>query len=156
MNGFTPDPSLLDDSFVRQHESSYDVILISQVLEHVADLDPMVDRLRRLLRADGLVATAVPHFRSWISRLQGRRDMFITPPEHLNYFTSKGLISLYMRHRLRVINRETVSRFDPRRITARLKSKLLGKLASISLDIFLGMADQVNKGMYLNMYFRKT
>lgn len=63
----------------------YDAVVMSQVLEHA--LDPL-DWLRRaagLLAPGGVLAVAVPNF-AGVYRLLGRRDPFLIPPVHLNYF----------------------------------------------------------------------
>jgi SAM-dependent methyltransferase len=155
MNGFDPFPNLLNEEFVTAHTGEFDVILMSQVLEHVRDLDWTLSALRSLLRDGGIAAIAVPHFRSLISILQGRRDMFIAPPEHLNYFTSKGLKRLFRRHGFITLTSHTVSRINGRRIAGKLRLGFLGGPLSCFSKMVLPMMDLVKMGMFLNCYFRK-
>src|SRR5205807_7246343 len=63
---------------------------MSQVLEHA--LDPMgwLRHARQLLIPGGVLVIAVPNF-SGVYRLLGKRDPFLMPPIHLNYFTPKSL-----------------------------------------------------------------
>ncbi len=42
------------------HRGRYDVVVCMEVLEHVVDLDPVIDRLWRLLAADGTLLVSVP------------------------------------------------------------------------------------------------
>ena len=42
------------------HRGQYDVVVCMEVLEHVVDLDPVIDRLWRLLAADGTLLVSVP------------------------------------------------------------------------------------------------
>lgn len=154
LNGFHATPKMLDAEFAREHEAAFDVVIMSQVLEHVPDLDETLDLLRTLLTPGGLAAIAVPHFCSVVSRLQGRRDMFISPPEHLNFFTLTSLVRLFCRNGFHLMRAETISRFDPRRIKARLG--LVGAFAVPVLRGALKLADVTNAGMYLNVYFRMT
>ncbi|HET8753308.1 MAG TPA: class I SAM-dependent methyltransferase, partial [Salinimicrobium sp.] len=45
--------------------STFDVITMWHVLEHVPDLDLQINELFRLLKNDGLLVIAVPNFKSW-------------------------------------------------------------------------------------------
>jgi SAM-dependent methyltransferase len=153
LNGFQSEPRMLDLAFALEHRGEFDVALMSQVLEHLPDLEETLKELSTLLVFGGIAAMAVPHFRSLVSRLQGRRDMFIAPPEHLNFFTAASLIRLFGRHGFSFIRVETVSRFDPRRLAARLG--WAGAVATPFLRAALRAADATRTGMYLNAYFRK-
>lgn len=70
--------------------SSLSIITMSQVLEHAIDPVAWLKHARGLLRPDGLMMVAVPNF-GGVYRLLGRRDPFICPPEHLNFFTVPSL-----------------------------------------------------------------
>ncbi len=155
MNGFEPDRSMLNQEFALRHRSDFDVVLMSQVLEHVLDLDECLVALRILLKDGGIAAIAVPHFRSLVSLIQGKRDMFINPPEHLNYFTTRGLENLFHRHGFRTIHIETISRFNPERLGKKIPARLLRKTALFLLSTVLNTADMLDKGMYLTLYFQK-
>jgi SAM-dependent methyltransferase len=154
LNGFHAAPKMLDAAFAREHGAAFDVVIMSQVLEHLPDLDEALGLLGTLLAPGGLAAIAVPHFRSAVSRLQGRGDMFIAPPEHLNFFTLASLVRLFNRNGFQAIHAETVSRFDPRRIKAKL-----GFIGAFTVPVLKGalrLADAASSGMYLNVYFRKA
>lgn len=155
MNGFEAAEGMLDHEFVDCHADRYAVVLLSQVLEHMRDVDSVVPDLRRMLTHRGVCVIAVPHFGSLISRVQGRNDMFITPPEHLNYFSRAGLTRLFARHGFECCRIETVSRFDGSRLKRKLRVPGLGALASGTLSAVLGVADKAGRGMMLNAYFRK-
>ena len=155
MNHFAPQSSMLGPEFVAANKCSFDVLLLSQVLEHVLNVDETVGSFNDLLVDGGVVAVAVPHFRSLISRLQGRNDMFILPPEHLNYFTVKGLRELFERHGFQVLATETISRFDPRKFKRKFRFGFFSVIFSIILESVLRVADKANLGMYINIYLRK-
>lgn len=70
--------------------SPLSIITMSQVLEHAIDPVSWLAHARGLLRPDGVMMVAVPNF-GGVYRLLGRRDPFICPPEHLNYFTVDSL-----------------------------------------------------------------
>ena len=155
MNGFRPDPHMLEKDFVEQNKSAFDVVLLSQVLEHIIDLHEMTGFLGELLGDGGVVAVAVPQFRSLVSRIQGRGDMFIVPPEHLNFFTLLGLKRLFEHHGFEILAWETVSRFDPRKFCGKLYQRSLGVIAAQALRTVFRTADALGYGMYLNLYCRK-
>jgi 2-polyprenyl-3-methyl-5-hydroxy-6-metoxy-1,4-benzoquinol methylase len=155
MNGFEPLPELLNEQFVAAHAGEFDVLLMSQVLEHVQDLDWTLSALHSLLREGGVAAIAVPHFRSMVSILQGRRDMFIIPPEHLNFFTAEGLERLFQRHGFTTLASQTVSRVDGKRIARKMRLGLLGRPISYALRVPMTLMDLLKMGLFLNMYFRK-
>ncbi len=150
MNGFQPLPGMLTTDFALAHREAFDVVLMSQVLEHVADVEAAAAHIAALLRPGGIAVIAVPHFGSWLSRLQGTKDMFLVPPEHLSFFSRAGLTTLFERHGFVCCRLHTVSRFNVSRVANRIP---LG-VALCALGV-LRLSDQVNGGMFLNAYFRK-
>jgi SAM-dependent methyltransferase len=50
----------IDDLDTPAHAAHYDAVVCMEVLEHVVDVDPIVDRLWRLLAADGSLLVSVP------------------------------------------------------------------------------------------------
>ncbi|WP_375314028.1 class I SAM-dependent methyltransferase [Bradyrhizobium sp. A5] len=153
MTGFEPKAEPFDADFARRNSGSYDAILLSQVLEHLPmDADP-IGSLHVLLRKNGVCAIAIPHFRSYLSMLQGKGDMFISPPEHLNYFTVKSLDEAFASRGFQAMKFETVSRFDYRKFKKRFGA--LSPVPSLALKGFLGVSSLMDKGMFINGYFRK-
>jgi len=65
----------------------YDVVTLFDVLEHLVDPVPVLVKLRRGLVPGGLLAVTVPDFGGLWARLSGRHWPFVTPWEHLLYFT---------------------------------------------------------------------
>ncbi len=155
INGFEPQNGFLDSAFAQSHEQAYDAILLSQVLEHLPDPNATANHLRQLLRPGGVAAIAVPHFRSWLSRIMGRHDMFISPPEHLNYFAFAGLVRLMSRHGFDFASSETVTWFDPDRVAARARPRALGRPMVGVLRLFFAAADRMHRGNTLEAYFRR-
>jgi SAM-dependent methyltransferase len=155
MNGFEPLGGMLSNDFVQQHTGTFDVVLMSQVLEHIADLESTLKNFSTLLSSDGVVAIAVPHFGSWLSRIQGKRDMFFIPPEHLNHFTKAGLVALFRRHGYSCIRMHSVSRINVNRVARKVPVPLLGKIAAKGILTLMQLSDSVNGGMFLQAYFRK-
>lgn len=155
MNGFEPLSGMLSDEFVQGHAEGFDVILMSQVLEHMPDLEYTLKSFSTLLAPNGTVAIAVPHFGSWLSRAQGKGDMFIVPPEHLNFFSRTGLVALFQRHGFHCRQLHTVSRINIARVARRIPIPGAGKIAAWSILELMRLSDSTSGGMFLNAYFRK-
>lgn len=72
---------------------SFDVLLLSHVLEHLRDPAAVLARLSGLLRSGGQVLIAVPNILSWRMRLQFLRGNFtyeaagVLDDTHLRFFT---------------------------------------------------------------------
>ncbi|MBR0838963.1 class I SAM-dependent methyltransferase [Bradyrhizobium liaoningense] len=153
MTGFEPKAEPFNADFARRNAGLYDAVLLSQVLEHLPmDADP-IRSLNVLLRKGGICAIAIPHFRSFLSILQGKNDMFIVPPEHVNFFTVKGLNAAFASRGFQTMKCETVSKFDYRKF--KKKFGPLSPMPSLALKGFLGVSSLMDKGMFVNGYFRK-
>ncbi len=153
MTGFEPKAEPFNADFSRRNSERYDVVLLSQVLEHLPmDQDP-IRSLNTVLRKGGICAIAIPHFRSYLSMVQGKNDMFIVPPEHLNFFTVKGLNAAFASRGFQAMKCETVSKFDYRKFKKRFGS--LSPMPSLALKGFLGVSSLMDKGMFINGYFKK-
>ncbi|NVM22029.1 MAG: class I SAM-dependent methyltransferase [Desulfobacterales bacterium] len=50
--------------------SSFDVVLLAEVLEHVFDTDALLSEVRRVLKEDGVLVLTVPNVCSLVSRVQ--------------------------------------------------------------------------------------
>lgn len=71
--------------------NSYDTVTAFDVLEHMPDVGHALRRLRAALAPGGWLAVTVPDFGGVSARLAGARWPFLTPWEHLVYFTRRTL-----------------------------------------------------------------
>jgi 2-polyprenyl-3-methyl-5-hydroxy-6-metoxy-1,4-benzoquinol methylase len=153
MNGFEPQNVSFDVNFAANNLGKYDAILLSQVLEHLPiDQDP-IQNIHKILKPGGICVIAVPHFRSLISLMQGKKDMFIVPPEHINFFTIKSLIELFYKYGFKVIKLETISRYDFNK-----KKQILGVFFlpfKLFFKTFFYISDYFACGMFINLYLKK-
>jgi SAM-dependent methyltransferase len=75
---------------VMTEAGSFEVIVLFQVLEHIAEFKSILVQCRKLLKADGRLVITVPDADAMIrqERLTGHADM---PPNHINKFTPQSL-----------------------------------------------------------------
>lgn len=158
--GFDAEDGWLSPQWAAQHAETFDVVLLSQVLEHLLCPQEAAAAIASLLRPAGLAVIAVPQFRSWLSRLMGKRDIFISPPYHLNYFTRSGLDSLFQKAGFSAEFGESVTWYEPHRVVKRLGGGVFGRVvglpAVLGLNMFFWTADPLGGGNTLEMYFRKV
>jgi hypothetical protein len=81
--------------------------------------------------------------------------MYITPPEHLNFFSSDGLVALFQRHGFACSKLHTVSRLNVARVARRIPVPGVGRLAAWSILQAVLLSDSVGGGMFVNGYFRR-
>jgi SAM-dependent methyltransferase len=154
-NGFEPLSCMFDQKYADENRQKFDVVLLSQVLEHVGAPAEAVKHIDSVLDVNGIVAIAVPHFGSVLSILQGRKDMFISPPEHVNYFSIRGLKVLFEKHDFRLELVETVSKVNCGRIRNAFRIPIMADAVWMFLYGTLKTFELIDRGMIINAYFRK-
>ena len=92
--------------------SSFDVVVMGDVLEHLTRANAALDRVAGLLRPGGVVALALPDAGSRVARLLGRRWWSVIPT-HVHYFTRRSAATMLGRHRFRPLYVAT----DPKSFT---------------------------------------
>jgi SAM-dependent methyltransferase len=81
----------------RMKASSYDVITLWHVLEHVEDLDKRLDQIHRLLKDDGVAIIALPNCSSYDARYYQMDWAGYDVPRHLWHFTPDTIQQLLKR-----------------------------------------------------------
>jgi SAM-dependent methyltransferase len=74
-----------------QPAEPYDVVVMSNVLEHFLDIRQALNDVRRLLAADGEVWISLPNSRSWLRRQFGRSWINWHVPFHIVHFSLNTL-----------------------------------------------------------------
>ena len=72
----------------------FDVVIASEVLEHVPDPEAMIEQIARVLRSGGLLWATTPHGRGISARLLGVQWSIVCPPEHLQLFSVSSIKKL--------------------------------------------------------------
>lgn len=156
--GVEPVPVMFED--YESPDESFDLILMSQVLEHAFDVNQWVSRAAALLRSGGLLVVALPNFNSIFRLLLAEKDPYITPPAHLNFFGPESLKALGRRHGLDPLFLECTSRVPPDLASRRLRldgaaRDTVNIVATLAFNVLQSMIDPLMFGMMLSGYFEK-
>jgi SAM-dependent methyltransferase len=154
INGFQPAPVMLEDF---QPTGLFGVVLMSQVLEHIVDPVAALRHVRSMLHADGVLVCAVPNFGSLAVRLLGARDnACLWVPEHVNYFTPRGLTAVLDRAGFADAGFEQVTRIRPDALVRRLPDALPGRplraLVTHGQRPLVWVLDRVGWGSFTTVY----
>jgi 2-polyprenyl-3-methyl-5-hydroxy-6-metoxy-1,4-benzoquinol methylase len=105
LNGFRPIPKLFED--INFGDEKFSLVIMSHVLEHLRDPLAILARIKNLLDPQGVVAIAVPNFNSLLVKILGTKDnSCLLVPDHLTYFSKKGLLTLLERAGFKVYYHE--------------------------------------------------
>ncbi len=83
---------------------SYDVLILSHVLEHVADPDGFVEGLKKLMHKGSWLVVSLPLLSAFAWKEYGIRSLpFADCPRHLHVMTYEGFCSFVRRHGLKIV-----------------------------------------------------
>ena len=136
----------------------YDVVLMSQILEHAFDINLWMTKAYNILKPNGLISIALPNYMSIFRKIMQSNDPFICPPAHLNFFSRKSLSLLLSNHKFKICSVQYVSRIPKNSIQKRLErfGKILPNLISNSVPVMLKGIDSLRLGMIINIYAKKV
>lgn len=81
-------------------DKTYDLIIMSHVLEHLNDPHEVLSNINRTLRKDGMLLLVQTNFKGLIPRLQANRWYAWVPEQHFWHFTPKGVMNLVRQHEM--------------------------------------------------------
>jgi 2-polyprenyl-3-methyl-5-hydroxy-6-metoxy-1,4-benzoquinol methylase len=83
--------SLQDAHYAR---SSFDIVVINHVLEHLEDPKTTLEEIHRILKPNGLLVAGVPNFGSWFAILKGAGWSSLQPGSHIWHFNKQSFQNL--------------------------------------------------------------
>lgn len=101
IENYTPDLS----------EGLFDGVMIFDTIEHVYAPQMMLDRAAAWLKPGGKMIVTTPDVGARFARILGRRWPFMTPPEHLSFFTRPAMFNALKRSGLDVIYARSLGKF---------------------------------------------
>jgi SAM-dependent methyltransferase len=72
-------------------EAAFDVIVMTELIEHLVDPMAFLERAAALLRDGGLLYMTTPHGRGLSGRVLGTSWSVLRPPEHLQLFSTESI-----------------------------------------------------------------
>ena len=91
--------------------SSYDIISLWHVLEHIPNLNQVIPQLHKLLAEQGTLLIAVPNSDSYDATYFGKYWAAYDVPRHLYHFTPSTIDPLFKKHGFRLIAQQPMN-FD--------------------------------------------
>jgi 2-polyprenyl-3-methyl-5-hydroxy-6-metoxy-1,4-benzoquinol methylase len=107
----------------------FDVVLMGDVIEHVASPKDLMRTVARILRPGGAVLISTPDISGWAARL-----LQVKPVEHIHYFDAKTMERLVREAGLELVSIEPLDRYHD--LTAMVHSTTFGGLFSALAPVF--------------------
>jgi 2-polyprenyl-3-methyl-5-hydroxy-6-metoxy-1,4-benzoquinol methylase len=98
--------AFFDKNFVKTHDSRYDVVYSSDVIEHTSDPVSFLECCKTLLKEGGIIVVITPDFDSILTRL-----FQIKPKQHMVYLNRENIKKLFKTAGLDVIKVKTIHRY---------------------------------------------
>jgi len=94
-----------ESGFFRIAPSSFDLITLWHVLEHLEKLNESIAKIGEILTPDGTVVIALPNYRSFDAKYYKETWAAYDTPRHLWHFTPDTLEKLLSKHHMKVIRK---------------------------------------------------
>ncbi|HET6582504.1 MAG TPA: class I SAM-dependent methyltransferase [Nannocystaceae bacterium] len=108
-------------------DAPFDVLALFEVLEHLPDPHASLLRMREWLAPGAVLALSTPSYSGAPARVLGRKFPLVTPPDHLELFTRRGLAALLDRAGFEPLRWTSFSNLDGPAITRNLQRFALGE-----------------------------
>lgn len=83
-------------------QSSFDLITVWQVLEHVTDPEGYIIKIFQLLNKGGRIIIEVPNFNSWTRKLTAKYWLGLDLKYHLTFFTHQSLSKMLTKYQFKI------------------------------------------------------
>ncbi len=93
------------DNFVLEGETQ--AVFLLDVMEHLTDLDKLMENLKKNLSSNGLLVLTLPNVDSTEFKMLGKDWAWVTPPAHLNYFGHESIKKFLGRYNFEMVHYET-------------------------------------------------
>lgn len=92
---------------VKLYNDKFDLIVLSQVVEHLVDPFPVFKKIRKHLSNNGIFYIATPNIESTLSTVLQDDFPYLTPPEHTYFYGPEAIKTLLEKTRFRVVRFQT-------------------------------------------------
>jgi 2-polyprenyl-3-methyl-5-hydroxy-6-metoxy-1,4-benzoquinol methylase len=101
-------------TFLKEHpelKSTYDAIVLANVLEHVPDPHQMIEEIKSMVTPEGVIYIRVPNDFSILQhdaqKVSGKDPWWVVLPDHINYFSMDSLENFLISHNLQILHKTT-------------------------------------------------
>lgn len=99
------------EELIESNPGSFDVITMWHVLEHVPNLADFIDKIKSLLKPNGVLVVAVPNFKSWDAKHYNSYWAAYDVPRHLWHFSRKSMERIFSEFDMKILE-ELPMKFD--------------------------------------------
>lgn len=96
--------SFVEGEFFPKLDKKVDLIIFTEAIEHINDVNDFLIHAYSLLKPDGIIYITTPNFVSVERAIMGSNWGMIKPPEHLSYFSPKTLNKALVKNNFKKIN----------------------------------------------------
>ena len=79
---------------MEKKDQKYDAVCLWDAIEHISNPYDIMQKIKGLLKDDGCVFISTPNIGALFARILKSRWPFMTPPEHLCFFSKKSIYQL--------------------------------------------------------------
>jgi SAM-dependent methyltransferase len=142
-----------------EYDEKFAIVNLSHVLEHIPNPRLILKSISGKSISGSVLAIAVPNFNSFSVKLFGVKDnSCLWVPEHLNYFTEKGLRLILNEAGYEIVRVDFISRIPYFKIAKILGVRegwlrsLLNILSKYTQKPFMSIFNLLGMGLYINIY----
>jgi len=93
---------------IEEIQDRFDIITLWHVLEHVQNLDELIEQLKKKLNSDGILLIAVPNFKSFDAKHYKKYWAAYDLPRHIWHFSPQSIRKLFKKHQCRIIGEQAL------------------------------------------------
>lgn len=123
------------------HGTTFDVITLWHVLEHLPDVNVYINELKNRLKPNGHLIVAVPNHKSWDAKFYGSFWAGYDVPRHLWHFSRESIQLLFKKHGMAVIKTKPML-FDSLYVSLLSEKYKTGKTRFFH-GIFIGLISNI-------------
>ena len=155
LNGVEPIPLFFEE--IDFGTEKFDLVILSQVLEHLLDPFQVLVKARGLIKPEGVLAIAVPNVDALLIKILKSRSSFLGLPGHIIHFSRQGLGAMVRRAGFEVNLHRYVSRIPYYSLSNRLNiqgrsRRLVNYLVRVCQRPPLAIANRLGLGLFQNVW----
>jgi SAM-dependent methyltransferase len=133
-------------------ENSFDVISLWHVLEHLHDIEKVIQKLKFLLKDDGVLIIAVPNINSWDAKKYKGKWAAYDVPRHLCHFSPETIGMLFAKVGMRVVSTYPM-KFDSYYVSLLSEDKSVLKYVRAFVSGFRSNISAISSGDYSSLIY---